>query len=141
MAGQAARPLRGRFNATPVLHSNQPEEVEGPGILVSTLPGFSSAAETGQPLRNAVYTFSGPFGLHLHHKYFPPYRASIAPNQRRTELTLATILVNPGPRPVHIRFEAGAVRNSFEAPYLGQNLMGVRPLGPRPWNTGPGDAT
>ncbi|MFM1901706.1 MAG: hypothetical protein RLZZ216_2282, partial [Cyanobacteriota bacterium] len=31
--------------------------------------------------------------------------------------------------------------NSFEAPYLANNLMGVKPLGPRPWNTGPGDAT
>jgi hypothetical protein len=141
MEGQTARPLRGRFNATPVLHSNQPEEVEGPGVLVSTLPGHAYAAETGAPIPNATYTFEGEFGLHLHHKYFPPYRGSIAPGQRRTELTLATILVNPGNRPVHIRFESGAVRNSFEAPYLARHLMGVRPLGPRPWNTGPGDAT
>jgi hypothetical protein len=141
MAGQSARPLQGRFNGTPTLHSNQPEEVVGPGILISTAPGFGYAAETGQAVRNATYTFQGAFGMHLHHKYFPPYRASISPGQRRTELTLAAILINPNNRPVRIRFEAGAVRNSFEAPYLANHLLGVKPLGPRPWNTGPGDAT
>jgi hypothetical protein len=141
MAGQRARALHGTFNNVPVLHSNQPEEVEGPGILISTTPGSAVAAETGQPLRNATFTFNGAFGLHLHHKYFPPYRASISASERRSELTLATILINPGIRPVQIRFDAGAVRNSFEAPYLANNLMGVKPLGPRPWNTGPGDAT
>lgn len=141
MAGQQARPLNGRFNNVPVLHSNQPEEVEGPGILINTAPGYGIAAETGQRLANAVYTFNGEFGLHLHHKYFPPNRRSISASARRPELTLAAILINPGVRPVHIRFEKGAVRNSFEAPYLANNLMGVKPLGPRPWNTGPGDAT
>lgn len=141
MAGQTARPLKGQFNNVPVLHSNQPEEVEGPGILINTAAGFAVAAETGQQLRNAEYTFNGEFGLHLHHKYFPPNRSSISPSARRPELTLAAILINPGVRPVHIRFEKGAVRNSFEAPYLANNLMGVKPLGPRPWNTGPGDAT
>ncbi|MFM7676967.1 MAG: DUF3370 family protein [Synechococcus sp.] len=141
MAGQQARPLNGTFNNVPVLHSNQPEEVEGPGILISTAPGSAIAAETGQRLRNAEFTFNGDFGLHIHHKYFPPNRRSISPQDRRAELTLATILVNPGLRPVHIRFDRGAVRNSFEAPYLVNHLVGVRPLGPRPWNTGPGDAT
>jgi hypothetical protein len=141
MAGQRARPLNGTFNNVPVLHSNQPEEVEGPGILISTSPGYAYASETGQPLRNAEFTFNGDFGMHLHHKYFPPNRRSISPSDRRAELTLAAILINPGIRPVHIRFKNGAVRNSFEAPYLANNLMGVKPLGPRPWNTGPGDAT
>ena len=71
MAGQKARPLNGRFNNVPVLHSNQPEEVEGPGILISTAPGSSFAAETGQALSNPEYTFNGDFGMHLHHKYIP----------------------------------------------------------------------
>ena len=141
MAGQSARPLRGSFNNVPVLHSNQPEEVEGPGILINTAPGQAMAVETGQWLRNAEFSFDGSFGLHLHHKYFPPNRGATGPDGRRAELTLATVLINPGIRPVHIRFESGAVRNSFEAPYLANNLMGVKPLGPRPWNTGPGDAT
>jgi hypothetical protein len=140
MAGQRARALQGTFNNVPVLHSNQPEEVEGPGILINTAPGQAVAAETGQWLRNAEFTFNGEFGLHLHHKYFPPgNRAGV--DGRRPELTLATILINPSVRPVHIRFTTGAVRNSFEAPYLADNLMGVKPLGVRPWNTGPGDAT
>ncbi len=141
MEGQRAVPLRGRFNTVPVLHSNQPEEVEGPGLLLSTVPGVAIAAETGEAVEMPGYTFNGDFGLHLHHKYFPPYRASLSPSQRRTELTLATILVNPGLQPVRVTFSAGAVRNSFEAPYLAQHMLGVRPLGPRPWNTGPGDAT
>ena len=50
MAGQRAIPLKGQFNAVPVLHSNQPEEVVGPGILVSTASG-SAKAETGEVLR------------------------------------------------------------------------------------------
>lgn len=141
MDGQRAVPLKGRFNQVPVLHSNQPEEVEGPGILISTVPGTAIAAENGIPVEMPAYTFNGEFGLHLHHKYFPTYRRSISASQRRGELTLATILVNPKAEPVRIQFSAGAVRNSFEAPYLAQHLMGVRPLGPRPWNTGPGDAT
>jgi hypothetical protein len=141
MAGQRAKPLKGTFNRVPVLHSNQPEEVEGPGILISTVPGFSYAAENGMALANAEYTFNGEFGLHMHHKYFPSYRNQIRADQRRTELTLGVILINPGSTPVSIQFERGAVRNSFEAPYLANNLMGVKPLGRRPWNTGPGDAT
>jgi hypothetical protein len=142
MAGQSARPLGGTFNNVPVLHSNQPEEVLGPGILMDTRPGSAIAAETNQPLANATYTFNGEFGLHVHHKYDPEDRSRIrGTNGRRGELTLATILINPGASPVHIRFKKGAVRNSFEAPYLANNLMGVKPLGPRPWNTGPGDAT
>ena len=141
MEGQRAVPLKGQFNGVPVLHSNQPEEVEGPGLLISTVPGTAFAAENGRPVEMPAYTFNGEFGLHLHHKYFPTYRGSISASQRRSELTLATILVNPKTEPVRIQFSAGAVRNSFEAPYLAQHLLGVRPLGPRPWNTGPGDAT
>lgn len=142
MAGQAARPLNGSFNTVPVLHSNQPEEVLGPGILVDTRPGSAVAAETNQPLANATYTFNGEFGLHAHHKYFPEDSSQLrGGGGRRGALTLATILINPGASPVHLRFSKGAVRNSFEAPYLANNLMGVKPLGPRPWNTGPGDAT
>ncbi|MDA0716627.1 MAG: DUF3370 family protein [Cyanobacteria bacterium] len=141
MAGQKARPLNGTFNKVPVLHSNQPEEVEGPGILISTTPGSAYAAETRQPLRNAEFTFNGDFGVHMHHKYFPPNRRQLSPSSIRPELTLGLILINPGLRPVHIRFENGAIRNSFEAPYLNNHKMGVRPLGHRPWNTGPGDAT
>ena len=70
MAGQQARPLNGSFNNVPVLHSNQPEEVAGPGILVSTTSG-DALAENGQRLNHATYTFNGEFGVHAHHKYHP----------------------------------------------------------------------
>merc|ERR1711991_712742 len=46
MAGQKARPLNGTFNNVPVLHSNQPEIVTGPGILVNTAAGSAIAAES-----------------------------------------------------------------------------------------------
>jgi hypothetical protein len=141
MAGQAARPLRGRFNAVPVLHSNQPEEVFGPGILVNTAPGSAIARENRQRLRNATFTFNGDFGLHMHHKYYPEDATRLGYGLVRGQLTLATIVINPGPQPVTLEFDRGAVRNSFQAPYLANHLMGVKPLGPRPWNTGPGDAT
>jgi len=140
MAGQRAKPLNGSFNTVPVLHSNQPEEVEGPGILINTSSGVAYAAETGAPLSNAEYTFNGEFGVHLHHKYHRPKNQHWS-GSRRPELTIGLILINSSYQPVNIRFDSGAIRNSFQAPYLANSLMGVKPLGNRPWNTGPGDAT
>ena len=141
MAGQSARPLNGTFNNVPVLHSNQPEIVTGPGILVNTAPGQAIALETNQPLRNATYTFNGAFGVHMHHKYYPADRSKLGGHRQRGLLTLALIASNPGSNPVTLKFQKGSVKNSFEAPYLPNKLMGVKPLGKRPWNTGPGDAT
>ena len=141
MAGQKARPLNGKFNTVPVLHSNQPEIVKGPGILVNTAPGQGIAAETNQPLNNATYTFNGAFGLHMHHKYYPKDASKLGGRRARGLLTIAAIAINPGATPVTLRFQQGSVKNSFEAPYQSNNLMGVKPLGRRPWNTGPGDAT
>ena len=77
MAGQKARPLNGSFNNVPVLHSNQPEIVTGPGILVNTAAGSAIAAESNQPLRNAAHTFNGEFGVHMHHKYYPQDQAKL----------------------------------------------------------------
>lgn len=141
MAGQQARPLVGTFNTVPVLHSNQPEEVQGAGILVNTMEGQAYSTEINQSLDNATYTFNGEFGLHIHHKYHRMGSAWNGSSGRRHELTLAAILVNPSDQTITVQFDQGSVRNSFEAPYLPNNLMGVKPLGPRPWNTGPGDAT
>jgi hypothetical protein len=141
MAGQPARSLQGRFNNVPVLHSNQPEEVAGPGILVSTTEG-SAVAENGQSLQNATYTFNGEFGIHAHHKYLPlDVSRQAVSGARRAQLTLAAVAINSGNRDVTLRFNQGAVKNSFEAPYLATNMMGVHPQGARPWNTGPGAAT
>jgi len=131
----------GKFNTVPVLHSNQPEEVLGAGILVNTMEGQAYSTEINRSLDNATYTFNGEFGLHIHHKYNPMGSAWKGAGGRRHELTLAAILVNPSDQTITVQFEQGSVRNSFEAPYLPNNLMGVKPLGPRPWNTGPGDAT
>ncbi len=75
MAGQQARPLNGTFNKVPVLHSNQPEIVTGPGILVNTAAGSGIAAESNQALRNAAHTFNGEFGVHMHHKFYPQDQA------------------------------------------------------------------
>ena len=141
MAGQRARPLNGSFNNVPVLHSNQPEIVKGPGILVNTSPGSAIAAETNQPLKNATFTFNGEFGVHMHHKYYPQDSSKLGGRRARGLLTVAAIAINPGSTPVTLRFKKGSVKNSFEAPYHPNKLMGVKPLGPRPWNTGPGDAT
>ena len=140
MAGQPARALAGQFNTVPVLHSNQPEAVAGPGILIDTRAGSAISSETGQAIDNASFRFQGAFGLHLHHK-FDAAGSPLLANGRRPELTLATVLINPGATPVQLNLSRGAVRNSFEAPYLGNQLLGVKPLGPRPWTTGPGDAT
>ncbi|HJN35095.1 MAG: DUF3370 family protein [Prochlorococcus sp.] len=141
MAGQQARPLKGRFNNIPVLHSNQPEIVGGPGILVNSAPGSAIATETNRPLKNASFTFNGEFGVHVHHKYYPKDTSKLGGTRARGLLTVATIAINPGGKPVTLTFEKGSVKNSFEAPYHPNHLMGVKPLGPRPWNTGPGDAT
>ena len=141
MAGQSARPLKGSFNNVPVLHSNQPETVTGSGILVNTAPGTSVSIDTGQRLNNARFTFNGKFGIHIHHKYYPKDKKKLGNSKSRGLLTVAAIATNPTDIPVTIRFERGAVKNSFEAPYHVNKLMGVKPLGPRPWNTGPGDAT
>jgi len=136
---QTVRPLLGRFNTVPVLHSNQPEAVNGPGILIDTRSG-NVTAETGVVLANPTFRFEGPFGLHFHHLYGPA-NPGPGPEGRRPELSIAALVINPGAVPVRLRLLRGAVRNSFAAPYRGQQLLGVKPLGPRPWNTGPGDAT
>ena len=141
MEGQRARPLQGHFNNVPVLHSNQPEIVTGPGILIDTAAGEAIAAETSRPLRNAAFTFDGEFAVHMHHKYYPSDASKLGGLRDRGTLTLALIATNPGLKPVTLRFDRGSLKNSFEAPYLPNKLMGVKPLGKRPWNTGPGDAT
>ena len=141
MAGQRARPLNGTFNNVPVLHSNQPEIVKGSGILVNTQPGSAIASENNQPLRNAAFTFNGEFGLHMHHKYYPSDASRLGGSRQRGLMTIAVIAINPGNQSVTLKFKRGSVKNSFEAPYHPNKLMGVKPLGRRPWNTGPGDAT
>ena len=104
-------------------------------------PGSATAAENNQPLKNAEFTFNGEFGLHMHHKYYPQDRSKLGGRRARGLLTVAAIAINPGNSPITLKFKRGSVKNSFEAPYHPNRLMGVKPLGRRPWNTGPGDAT
>jgi hypothetical protein len=92
-------------------------------------------------LSNASYTFNGAFGVHMHHKYYPSDASKLGGSRSRGLLTLALIASNPGKTSVTLKFKRGSVKNSFEAPYHSNKLMGVKPLGKRPWNTGPGDAT
>ena len=123
-----------------MLHSNQPEQVTGPGILVSTTEG-QARAENGQMLRHATYTFNGDFGIHAHHKYYPSDASRLGGARQRGTLTIATIAINNGDAPVTLEMSQGSVKNSFEAPYKINGLMGVKVQGYRPWNAGPGDAT
>ncbi|MGV3523271.1 MAG: DUF3370 family protein [Candidatus Sericytochromatia bacterium] len=51
-------PLPGALDAEPLLHSNSPERIESPGLILSTLPGG------GRLLDHAL---TGDFSLFLHH--------------------------------------------------------------------------
>jgi hypothetical protein len=108
LAGQRARPLNGTFNNVPVLHSNQPEIVTGPGILVNTAPGAGIAMENNRPLNNATYTFNGSFGVHMHHKYYPSDASKLGGSRSRGLLTLALIASNPGKTSVTLKFKRGS---------------------------------
>tara|TARA_B100001173_G_C15832571_1_gene481119 strand:+ start:109 stop:573 length:465 start_codon:yes stop_codon:yes gene_type:complete len=141
LSGQSARPLNGAINNVPVLHSNQPEIVKGPGILVNTAPGSSIADETNRPLSNASYIFNGTFGVHMHHKYYLSDISRFEGSRSRVWLTLALNAFNPGKASFKLGFKRGSVKNSFETSYHSNNLIGVKPLGKRLWNTGPDDAT
>ena len=113
MAGQSARALGGTFNDIPVLHSNQPEIVTGPGILVDTSPGSAIAAETNRPLQNAMFNFDGEFGVHMHHKYYPSDSVKLGGRRKRGLLTLGLIAVNPSQQPITLKFNQGSLKNSF----------------------------
>ena len=110
LAGQRARPLNGTFNNVPVLHSNQPEIVTGPGILVNTAPGAGIAMENNRPLNNATYTFNGSFGVHMHHKYYPSDASKLGGSRSRGLLTLALIASKPGKKSVTLKFKHGSVK-------------------------------
>jgi len=122
--------VQGSFNTGPVLHSNQPEAVNGPVTLIDTSPGIANS-ETGLAMVNPTFRFEGPFGLHFHHRYSP---SSPEPDRlgRRPELSLAAVVIHPSGMLVRLRLFRGAVRNSFAAPYRGHQLLVVKPLGPRP---------
>ena len=112
MAGQQAIPLRGQFNSVPVLHSNQPEQVTGPGILVSTTGG-QAKAENGQMLRHATYTFNGDFGITHTTSTTPSDASRLGGARQRGTLTIATIAINPGDEPVTLEMSQGFGQKQF----------------------------
>ena len=131
MAGQRARPLNGTFNNVQFFIPISLKS-SGPGILVNTAAGSAIAAESNQPLRNAAYSFNGEFGVHMHHKYYPKDQSKLGGRRSRGLMTLALIATNPGSKPITLEFDRGSVKNSYEAPYHPNRLMGVKPLGSVP---------
>jgi hypothetical protein len=136
------QPLRGQFNATPVLHSNQPEVVRSEGILISTAFGTSTyrRGQSQQLIANPLFTFNGPFGIHVHHIYRPKDPTRMGDRWRRGLLHIGVIGINPSYLPVTVQFPAGMIHSSFDQAYL-PTLMGVADNSDRRLASGPGDAT
>jgi hypothetical protein len=134
--------LQGQFNATPVLHSNQPEIVRSEGILISTALGTSTYhwGQNQQAIANPLFTFRGPFGIHAHHIYRPLDASRMGDRWRRGLLHLGVIAINPSQQPVTVQFPAGMLRTSFDKTYL-PTLMGVTDNRNQMLAAGPGDAT
>ncbi|MEB3198617.1 MAG: DUF3370 family protein [Candidatus Sericytochromatia bacterium] len=113
-------PLPGGLDQVPVLNSNHPEIIVGPGIAVSTLPG-------GGP--HLDYAFRGPFEVFTHHQ-----------NRSTQNLFQALVLHNPGKEPVTVKVGPSAASFTDAAPYRDH---GPAPV-PDPWgwrSSGPGDVT
>lgn len=121
-SGSAVAPVKtlpGALDRTPVLNSNHPEILHGPGIAVSTLPGPGEA--------HLDYAFRGTFEVFTHHQ-----------NRSGRVLFQAVTLHNPSDRPVAVAVGPSAAAVTADAPY--------RDHGPRPVDdrgnqqaSGPGD--
>ena len=139
MEGQRARPLRPlQQRSSSSLQSAR--NCHRAGILIDTASGEAIAAETSRHYG----TLRSPLTVNLQCICITSTTLPMPQNWAvgvTVALLLALIATNPGSKPVTLRFDRGSLKNSFEAPYLPNKLMGVKPLGKRPWNTGPGDAT
>lgn len=114
-------PLPGGLDATPVLNSNHPEIVFGPGVTASTLPGTGAS--------HLDYAFNGPFEVFTHHQ-----------NRAEKDLYQALVLVNPGTEPVRVQVGPSAASTTNDAPYRDHGPVPA----PDPWGmraSGPGDKT
>lgn len=89
-------PLPGQLDNLPMFNSNSPEIVDGPGILLSTLPGAEGSTS---PFLD--YAFQGDFGVFSHH---------IAKDQHPGERLLYTGLIasNLTGQPIKLTFKSGA---------------------------------
>lgn len=86
--------LAGSLNQEPLFHSNSPERVETPGVLLSTLAGSPAAGFLAQPL-------SGDFSVFFHHIAHTPALDSrrlwlglLAHNQAATDVTVNLLQAN-----------------------------------------------
>jgi hypothetical protein len=113
------RPLPGGLDRTPLLNSNHPEVIRGPGIAVSTFPWPQAAHQN--------FAFRGPFEMFTHHQ-----------NRSSRDLYQAVVLFNASDRPVGVEAFESAAAITRDAPYRDH---GPDPV-PDPLNqraSGPGD--
>lgn len=117
---QGVLPLPGGLDQVPVLNSNHPEIITGPGIAVSTLPGKGAHLD---------YAFRGPFEVFTHHQ-----------NRSKRNLFQALVLHNPSDHPVKVQVGPSAASFTDAAPY--RDHGGSPASDPWGWrSSGPGDVT
>lgn len=111
--------LPGRLDPRAVLHSNSPELITRPGILVSTLPWQGAA--------HLPYAFDGDFGLFLHHVV--QYQLTDTPWH------VGVVAYNPGTHPVYLTQHWGATAlTKPDAPFVPLPALTADPV-----FAGPGD--
>jgi hypothetical protein len=122
---QRILPLPGGLDGTPVLNSNHPEIVKGPGIALSSLKGPAPA--------HLDRAFEGPFEIFTHHV-----------NGTGRDLHQGIVLKNDSSRPVRITLGASAMKTGFYGAFfhLPRVLDGAFKLfaGDRDATSGPGPA-
>lgn len=119
-APHGIEPLPGGLDGVPMLHSNHPEILHGPGITVSTLDGSGPA--------HLSHRFTGTFEVFCHHQ-----------NRAGRPLYQAVVLHNPETQPVTVAVGPSASYSTDEAPYQdGPAEAQADPTGSLV--SGPGDA-
>lgn len=103
------RPLPGRLDQVPVLHSNSPEVVFNNGILVSTFPPVGKR----NPQAHLNAALEGRFDIFAHHI------ARTNTQEFGRPLYLGILLYNPNSRPVMIDvMQAAALFTNPDAPFV-----------------------
>ncbi|NJL90452.1 MAG: DUF3370 domain-containing protein [Coleofasciculaceae cyanobacterium SM2_1_6] len=103
------RPLPGRLDQVPVLHSNSPEVVFNNGILVSTFPPVGKRS----PQAHLNAALDGRFDIFAHHI------ARTNTQEFGRPLYLGILLYNPNSRPVIVDvMQAAALFTNPDAPFI-----------------------
>jgi hypothetical protein len=103
------RPLPGRLDQVPVLHSNSPEVVFNNGILVSTFPPVGKRS----PQAHLNAALEGRFDIFAHHI------ARTNTQEFGRPLYLGILLYNPNSRPVIVDvMQAAALFTNPDAPFV-----------------------